>query len=148
MRGSVAKLVLTAALVLIAGIAVRAPAGAECCIEGCGTVPWTSCTSTNQCTGGVCPGPLGSAISYDPDGICGQGNFSSCPPNEVGQCTDGVNNDAWTGDLLTDCEDPDCAADPACPRLGAPAAGGFGLVATAIALLAMGILVLRSRLRA
>ena len=149
MRGSIAKLISATVLLLTLGLALRFPANAACCIEGCGAVPsWTSCTNTSQCTGGVCNSPLGSAIAFDPNGVCGEGSFSSCPPNEVGECTDGVNNDEWTGDVLTDCDDPDCAFDSACRSASVPVAGGFGLAGTAIVLLAMGIFVLRSRLRA
>jgi hypothetical protein len=96
----------------------------------------------------VCPGPIGSAIQFDPDAVCGEGSpFSQCPPNEVGQCADGVNNDAWTGDRLTDCRDPDCWGDRACPNQAVPAAGAVGLAVTAAALLAIGVLVLRARIR-
>ena len=150
MRGSMARTATGAALLLAMGITVPA-ADAACCIEGCGGVPipWTSCGNPD-CTGGVCPSPIGSAIAFDPTATCGEGGFpfSTCPPNEVGQCQDGVNNDAWTGDLLTDCEDPDCASDPACPAHAVPAASGLGLAATAIALLGLGVTLLRSRIRA
>lgn len=137
-----------AALASTLALALPVTARGACCIEGCGSVPWTSCTNTNQCTGGVCPGPLGSAIAFDENGTCGEGMFSSCPPTEVGECADGVNNDEWTGDLATDCADPDCVGDPNCPRVaGVPAAGGFGLAATALALFGIGVWFLRSRLR-
>lgn len=53
------------------------------------------------------------------DGIC-NGTETSCdcpqdcgpaPLSEVGLCTDGIDNDC---DDLIDCDDPDCASDPAC----------------------------------
>ena len=150
MRGSIAKLISATILLLSLGLALRLPANAACCIEGCGGEPsWTSCTNTSQCTGGVCNSPIGSAIAFDPNATCGEGvPFSSCPATEVGHCADGVNNDVWTGDLATDCQDPDCALDPACPSTSIPVAGGVGLAATAFVLLVMGVVVLRSRLRA
>ena len=139
-----AAVILAMAVVLLAGGEARA----ACCIEGCGseTIQWTSCTASSQCTGGVCPSPIGSAIAFDPNATCGEGNppFSTCPPDERGQCHDGVNNDAWTGDVLTDCEDPDCFSDPGCPQ-HAPVASGTALAIVAGALLALGIVALRSR---
>ena len=151
MRGSIARLGSITALVLAVGLLLRVPAHAACCIEGCGsdTISWTSCTNTSECTGGFCPSPIGSAIQFDPTATCGEGGlpFSTCPPNEVGQCADGVNNDEWTGDLATDCLDPDCALDPACPQHSVPVAGGIGLAATAIGLLVLGVFAVRSRLR-
>jgi len=89
---------------------------AACCIEGCGTTTpsWTSCTASTTCTGGFCPG-IGAATQSDASATCGVGSpWSSCPATEAGHCSDGVNNDAWTGDTLTDCADPDCFGDPAC----------------------------------
>jgi hypothetical protein len=140
----------SAVVILAMAVAMLARGGearGACCIEGCGglTTVWTSCTATSQCTGGVCDSPLGSAIAFDPNAICGEGTpFSSCPPNERGECHDGVNNDAWTGDVLTDCEDPDCADDPGCPQR-APVASGAALAIVAGALLALGTAALRSR---
>jgi hypothetical protein len=103
-----------------------------------------------MCTGGVCPGSLGSAIAFDPDATCGEGTpFSSCPADEVGQCADGVNNDEWTGDIAVDCNDPDCFADPACKGpVGAPLASGTGLALLGAVLFGVGIMARRSRLRA
>jgi len=150
MRGSTAAVTVATALVLNLGFGLSEPARAACCIEGCGGVPipWVSC-GILSCTGGDCPSPIGSAIFTDPNATCGEGpTFSGCPPNEIGQCADGVNNDAWTGDLLTDCNDPDCASDPLCPTESVPAASGLGLAATAMALLGMGVAALRSRMRA
>ena len=116
-------------------------ARAACCIETCGSVPWISCTADVDCTGGVCPGPIGSAIAADLNATCGEaGTFSGCPANETGQCADGVNNDAWTGDILTDCADLDCAGDPACPpNVGAPATTLLGLMSLALLLAAAGV---------
>jgi hypothetical protein len=148
MRRSIAKLGWVMAL-QFAALLPHAPARAACCIEGCGgTVSWTSC-GINECTGGACDSAIGSAVFFDANATCGEGSpFASCPPDEVGQCADGVNNDAWTGDRNTDCEDPDCAFDPFCPSASVPAAGGFGIAVTALVLLAFGIFTLRSRLRA
>jgi hypothetical protein len=148
MRSSIAKLGWIAAL-LFAALLLRAPARAACCIEGCGgTVSWTSC-GINECTGGVCDSPIGSAVFFDENATCGEtGIFSTCPADEVGQCADGVNNDEWTGDTSTDCKDPDCVFDPACPSASVPVAGGFGLAVTAFILLALGVFAVRSRLRA
>jgi hypothetical protein len=127
------------------------PAGvvrAACCIEGCGsTTPgWVSCTTTSTCTGGVCPGPIGSAIAFDPAATCGVGPspFDTCPATETGQCADGVNNDVWTGDTLTDCADSDCFVDPVCGTR-APAVGVSGFIALFALLTASGLILLRQR---
>ena len=78
------------ALAVLLGFVLRAPARAACCFEQCG---WIAC-GINECPpSGECPGPLGSVIFFDADATCGEGDFSRCPPTEVGQCTDGVNND-------------------------------------------------------
>jgi hypothetical protein len=138
-----AVVILAFAVVVLAGGEARA----VCCIEGCSgpTTHWTSCTASSDCTGGFCDSPLGSAILTDPNATCGEGEtFFQCPPDERGECHDGVNNDAWTGDVLTDCEDPDCFSDPGCPQ-HAPVASGTALVIVAGVLLALGVVALRSR---
>lgn len=142
MRQSAHGIGIVIGLVVASSLLRPDTASGACCIESCGSVPWISCTASDQCTGGVCPGPLGSAIAFDPSATCGEGAFAGCPPDETGQCADGVNNDAWTGDTLTDCADPDCAGDPAC-RVGAPAAGPVPLLVLALALTAAGVARLR-----
>jgi len=117
-----------------------------CCIESCGTVPWTSCTADTSCTGGVCPGPIGSAIAADPDATCGvTGIFAACPTSEAGHCTDGVNNDAWTGNAFTDCQDPACFSDPACFPARAPAMHGSVLLVLGLLLALGGVVLVRQR---
>jgi hypothetical protein len=137
--------VITAACSFLAVLAIAKPSWSACCIESCGTVPWISCTASDSCTGGACPGPLGSAIAFDPDGICGQGAFVNCPTSEAGQCGDGVNNDAWTGSTATDCADPACSGDPACPRGAAPALSKTALLLMFGLLTWGGLRVLRRR---
>ncbi len=41
--------------------------------------------------------------------------FGTCAASTETSCTDGVDND---GDALVDCDDPDCATDPACAGSG------------------------------
>ena len=115
----------------------------QCCLEACGNPVWNSCASGATCTGGFCAPPLGSAIAATTD-PCGTGSASSCPATEAGQCADGVNNDVWTGDSETDCADPDCAGDPACPA-SAPVVGPAALAALVLALAIGGTAILRRR---
>lgn len=113
---------------------------AACCQEGCGSgpTPWVSCGSPDCPTGGICPGPIGSAIRMDPAATCGVGDWASCPASEAGYCADGVNNDAWTGNTLADCADPACAMDPAC-RVQAPVVSQSNLFVVGLLLLAGGV---------
>ncbi len=55
------------------------------------------CNDENNCTADTCTG-----------GACAHADIPGCGPE---QCTDGIDNDH---DGLVDCEDPDCANDPAC----------------------------------
>ena len=127
----------------LAVLAIAKPSWSACCSETCGTVPWISCTADLSCTGGACPGPIGSAIMADANATCGEGAFVNCPRNEAGQCHDGVNNDAWTGNSLTDCADPACAGKPGC--LPAPTLNKAALLLTFGLLTLAGITVLRRR---
>ena len=65
---------------------------------------------------------------------CGAGGFASCPPTEVGQCSDAINNDGWV-DAVTDLADPDCATGPgagAVPSLSLAALAGMVLILSAL----------------
>jgi len=62
--------------------------------------------------------------------------WPGCPTTEAGLCADRINNDAWLDDL-TDCADPDCFTDPACPA-PAPALSALGLGALAALLIGIG----------
>lgn len=68
-------------------------------------------------------------------GVGEEGPCDDCPTTEAGQCSDGVNNDAWLDDL-TDTQDPDCKA-------ATPAASPFGIAALLIALAGFGAYRLR-----
>jgi hypothetical protein len=136
-------MIIVAATVLAVLVMAR-PSWSACCIESCGNPPWISCTANADCTGGYCAPPTGSALAYYSDATCGEGVVSNCPATEAGQCADGVNNDAWTGNTLTDCADPACAGDPHC-LAPAPAMSRIGLVVMLVLLCMSGVAVVRRR---
>ena len=138
-----ARCTILVVITVLAVLAIARPSWSACCIETCGTVPWTSCTADTSCTGGVCPGSIGSAVMTEATGICGEGNFTACPLTEAGQCGDGVNNDVWTGNTLTDCADPACALDPHCTP--APAVSKTVLGLMFVLLCMSGVAILRRR---
>jgi len=103
------------------------------------------CTRCNDCGGSTACIPSGTT---DATNIClidlGCGNVtrvglsdcssvSGCPDTEAGQCDDGVNNDAWL-DGDTDCDDADCASDPACVPV--PTVSSWGIASLGLLLLA------------
>ena len=63
---------------------------------------------------------------------------------EAGQCGDGVNNDVWTGNTLTDCADPACVGDLHC-NAPAPAVSRTALVLMFVLLCLSGVAILRRR---
>jgi hypothetical protein len=130
---------------VLAVLAIASPSWSACCIESCPSVPWISCTASTSCTGGVCPGPIGSAVAADSTATCGEPGtqFANCPTTEAGQCGDGVNNDAWTGNTATDCQDPACATDPHCTP--APAMSKTVLMIVFALLCLSGVAILRRR---
>jgi len=134
---------IVVAATVFAVLAMARPSWSACCEEQCGNPVWKSCTANMSCTGGYCAPPLGSALMADENATCGEGAFSGCPTTEAGQCHDGVNNDAWTGSTLTDCADPACVGDPACPV--APAVSRTVLLLMFVLLCMGGVAVLRRR---
>jgi len=139
----VGYMIVVAAAVL-AVLTTARPSWSACCMETCGNPAWKSCTANTDCTGGFCAPPLGSAIMASPTGTCGVGAFAACPTTEAGECADGVNNDAWTGNTLTDCVDPACAQDPHC-KAPAPAVSKAMLILMFVLLCMSGVAVLRRR---
>jgi hypothetical protein len=135
---------IVVAATVFAVLAIARPSWSACCEEGCGNPVWISCTASAICTGGFCAPPLGSAIQFDLAATCGEGAFANCPATEAGQCADGVNNDAWTGNTLTDCADPACATDPHC-KAPAPAMSRTVLMLMLVLLCMSGVAVLRRR---
>ena len=134
-------LVSSIAVLILCGAGTRADAA--CCRASCiGPVPWRACfADTTSCFPLQCVGGSSTSIAVDAAGICGQGLlFADCPPTEVGQCNDSINNDGWV-DGVTDAADPDCAVQQ--PTSAAPAVGVAGIAAV-IALL-LGIAALRIR---
>lgn len=108
------------------------------------------CTNCLSCPGDLTACfPGGTPMSACTDLGCVGGDTSTpcnelpeCPLTEAGQCSDGINNDAWqNGD--TDCADAACASDPACT--GVPAASTWGLAALSLVLLAAGTIAIANR---
>ena len=139
-----ARCTILVVITVLAVLAIARPSWSACCKETCGSVPWTSCTADMSCTGGVCPGPIGSAVYAETGGTCGEGNFTECPLTEAEQCGDGVNNDVWTGNTLTDCADPACVGDPHC-NAPAPAVSRTALGLMFVLLCMSGVAILRRR---
>jgi len=164
-------LVFSITLVLISGPALGQPDGSETGCLACvscpgGTGPYCAALdgppNTGVCTVLQCERALANGLlaCSDPNfpvwvnGILEANDASlenfpppwpGCPTSEAGRCADGVNNDAWLDDL-TDCADPDCANDPACPA-SAPALSTLGLGALAALLMGIGGLSVARRRR-
>jgi hypothetical protein len=110
-------------------------ADAQCASNRC-DVASGACTQGEICNNGVdddgdglvdCADPDCAGAPACPPPMCGDGVVTfpetcdppdgvSCGPsctllNEIGRCTNGVDDD---NDGLVDCADPDCASDPAC----------------------------------
>jgi len=111
-------------------------AEAACCQASCiGPVPWVACfADTTSCNTLVCAGGGSTSLHVDALATCGAGEFASCPPTEVGRCSDAINNDGWV-DAVTDLADPDCGIGPgagAVPSLSPTALAGVVLILAAI----------------
>jgi hypothetical protein len=109
------------------------------------------CQACGGCPPGVsaCADALSDNLSCAPPCANSSMNVNAncadwnCPATEVGQCNDGLNNDAWVDDL-TDAEDPDCQAVTTPAPVPAMSAAGV----TALVLFLIGVAVYRLRRRA
>jgi len=115
-----------------------------CCKESCAEPMWTACQdficqqNSSACNDGFAEQIVGGVP-------CGEGGADDCPTTETGQCADDVNNDVWLDeDGLTDCDDPDCFADPDCAHK-APAVGPGALAVITLLLGGAGAIALRRR---
>lgn len=109
----VKRAALAAAFIMLALIIsqqVRAQFCCECRTCPSGVAACTSDPSFDRRTyaAQVCE-PIGCATATCLERACERGN--RCPSSESGQCNDGADNDA---DGAQDCQDGDCAGDPAC----------------------------------
>ena len=132
----------TTAMVTAIGLAAaNANAGAGC--TGCDNCPgdlticFSAGTAISECENLGCSGTESSDQ-------CGTGDVAFCPLTEVGQCDDGLNNDAYQN-ILTDCDDPACASDPACVVV--PTLSEWGLMAMTLLVLTVGTIVFDRRRR-
>ncbi len=130
------RMVTGLAVVFISAAGNRAEAA--CCRASCiGPVPWVACfADTTSCNTIPCVDGGSTSLAVDPTGTCGEGIlFASCPPSEVGRCSDAVNNDGWV-DAVTDLDDPDCASQV--PGFGVPVASSLGVAAIVAILIGVG----------